>query len=261
MAKLPPLTRLSEPQFEPEAAATYEDSVTALEQAGIPFLLGGALALNAHTGIWRDTKDLDLFVKPSDARRVLAALADHGFKTELVYESWLGKGWKGDHFVDIIWRNANALFPVEDSWFETPASVRVFGRDVPVVPLEELLVSKMMVMGRYRFDGADMLHILFSEADKVDWDKLANICGEHIGLMLVHLHLFQWAYPGWRDKIPERVLDDYARLAKERGSSFGPFRARLVDIQSFEVDVQEWGMPDPHRQALDGIFGDARGKQ
>lgn len=254
MAKLPPLTRLSEPTLDPAAAPIYEESMDALEAAGVRYLLGGTLALNAHTGIWRDTKDLDFFVRPADSRLALQALHGAGFQTELVYESWLGKGWKGDVFVDVIWRNANGLFPVEDSWLDHAAKLRIFGREAPVIPLEELIVSKMMVMGRYRYDGADVLHVLFSAADKMDWGKLGDICGEHIGLLLAHLHTFRWAYPGWRDKVPDEVLERYAALAEERASSFGPFRARLIDIQSFEVDVQEWGMPDPHRQALDNIF-------
>lgn len=261
MAKLPPLTRLSVPTLDAEAAPIYEAAMNALEAAGIRYLLGGTLALNAHTGIWRDTKDLDFFVRPRDARKALLALHDAGFQTELVYESWLGKGWKGDVFVDVIWRNANGLFPVEDSWFARPASVRLFGRDAPVIPLEELLVSKMMVMGRYRYDGADILHVLFAVGDRMDWDKLAQICSEHIGLMLAHLHTFRWAYPGWRHKVPDEVLTRYAKLAEERPSTFGPFRARLIDIQSFEVDVQEWGMPDPHRQAIDSIFSEPERKR
>ena len=258
MAKLPPLTRLSEPVLEPDAALVYEDAMAALEEAGVPYLLGGTLALNAHTGIWRDTKDLDFFVKPADARKALAALNARGFQSELVYESWLGKGWKGEVFVDVIWRNANGLFPVDDTWFDTPASVRVFGRDAPVIPLEELLVSKMMVMGRYRYDGADVLHVIFAAGEHIDWDKLATLCGEHIGLMLSHLHTYRWAYPAWRDRVPVEVLERYARLAEVRPSGFGPFRGRLMDIQSFEVDIQEWGLPDPHRQALDRIFEEGK---
>ncbi|HUR69443.1 MAG TPA: hypothetical protein VM370_09370 [Candidatus Thermoplasmatota archaeon] len=260
MATIPPLTRLSAPTFEPEAEAVYRAALDALEAARVPYLLGGALALNAHSGVWRDTKDLDVFVRPEDARPALDALAESGFTSELVYESWLGKGWKGDVFVDVIWRNANALFPVTDEWLARPARVSVLGREAPVVPLEELLVSKMMVMGRYRFDGADMLHVLYMAADAVDWDRLARLCGEHIGIMVAHMQVFRWAYPAQRDKVPLAVLARYAALAEGAQSSMGPFRGRLIDIQSFEVDVQEWGMPDPHRLALERIFGTSEGR-
>lgn len=260
MAKIPPITRLGVPEFEPEAARVYESVLDALDDAGVPYLLGGALALNAHCGVWRDTKDLDIFVRPRDAERALTTLREAGFMTEMVYESWLGKAWKGDVYVDIIWRNANALFPVEDSWFLQDVSIHLFGREVPVIPLEEFLVSKMLVMGRYRYDGADMLHVLFERGEIVDWDKLARICGEHVGVMLAHMNTFRWAYPGWEEKVPREAVLKFTKLAMDAPTTLGPFRGRLMDIQSFEVDVSSWGMSDPHRMALERIFGSAEGR-
>ena len=261
MAKIPPLTRMSEPEFDPDYAPVYLEALAAMERAGVEYLLGGALALNAHTGIWRDTKDLDLFIRPEDGERALQALRDAGFRCEIVYESWLGKAWKGDVFVDLIWRNANGLFPVRDPWFEGAPSLGILGREAPVLPLEELLASKMMVMGRYRYDGADMLHIFHVAGERVDWERLARIVGEHAGLMLSHMHTYRWAYPGWAEKVPDEAIALFTRAAAQATSSFGPFRGRLIDIQSFEVDIAEWGMPDPHRQALERIFGEADGKQ
>lgn len=261
MAKLPPLTRLSPPRFDPDHAAVYVEALDGMSRAGVPYALGGALALHAHTGIWRDTKDLDLFLRPEDATRALDALRAEGFRTEIVYESWLGKAWKGEVFVDLIWRNANGLFPVRDSWLADPPTLAVLGREVPVLPLEELLASKMMVMGRYRYDGADIVHVLHVAGEKVDWERLAHLVGEHAGLMLAHLHTYRWAYPGWAEKVPDEALALFTRRAGEATSTFGPFRGRLIDIQSFEVDVAAWGMPDPHRQVLERIFGDAEGRE
>lgn len=260
MAKLPPLTRLASPEFDTQAALVYGEALDAMDAQGVRYLLGGAVALNAHSGVWRDTKDLDLFLRPRDASPALDALRGAGFETERVYESWLGKGWKGEHFVDLIWRNANGLYPVEDEWFDRAEPVRALGRDLPALPLEELLVSKMMVMGRYRYDGADILHVLAATPTPVDWDHLARLAGEHIGLLLAHLHVFRWAYPALRDRVPEAVLTRYAELARDAPTSYGEFRGRLIDIQSFEVDVQEWGMGDAHRVALERIFGDADGR-
>lgn len=261
MAKLPPLTRVAEPHFEPEAAEVYDLALRALEEEGVRFALGGALALNAYTGIWRDTKDLDVFVRPQDAGRTLAAFRAAGMETETVYESWLGKGWIGQVFVDVIWRNANGLFPVTDAWFDSPGRMDVLGRDVPVVPLEELVVSKMMVCGRYRFDGADILHLFHQAGHLVDWERLERLAGEHVGLLLAYMHMYRWGYPGWRDRVPDSAFERYEQAAEQAESSFGAFRARLLDIQSFSVDVEEWDMPDPHRQALSRIFGDAEGRQ
>ena len=49
----------------------------------IPFAVSGAFALHQHTGIWRDTKDLDLFPPQQDVPCALAALASAGFETEI----------------------------------------------------------------------------------------------------------------------------------------------------------------------------------
>ncbi|HEX2023008.1 MAG TPA: nucleotidyltransferase family protein [Candidatus Thermoplasmatota archaeon] len=261
MAQLPPHTRLSPPTFTDEVAPVYARALDALAQDGVPFMLGGAIAFNAYTGIWRDTKDLDVFCRPEDAPRALAALARDGMRTETVYESWLAKAWDGDVFVDLIWRNANGLFPVRASWIEHAPHADILGRRVRVLPLEELLLSKMMVGGRYRFDGADMLHVLHAAGDRVDWDRLADGAGEHVGLMLAYLHMYRWGYPGSADRVPEAVLERYARLARERPSTLGPFRALLLDIQSYRVDVEGWGLPDPHKAVLEGIFGDAEGRR
>lgn len=260
IGKIPPVTRRSAPEFDDDAAASYARAVDALERDGVPYLVGGALGLNAHTGVWRDTKDLDLFVRPGDASIALQTLADAGFISERVYESWLGKAWMGDVFVDIIWRNANGLFPVTSAWFDHPAKVHAFGRDMPCLPLEELLLSKMMVMGRYRFDGADILHVLAASGGQVDWDRLADLAGEHVALMLAHLHAFRWAYPAWRENVPDAVIERFGALARDASNSFGPFRGRLLDLPSYEVDVEAWGLPDAHRIVLERIFGDAEGR-
>lgn len=260
MAQLPPTTRLSAPTFQDEHAEVYASAVGALVDAGVPFLLGGALAFNHWTGIWRDTKDLDFFVRPQDARATLDALAGVGFRTELVYESWLGKGFVGDVFVDVIWRNANGLFPVTDEWLEHAPQADLFGHPLRMVPIEELILSKIFVAGRYRFDGADILHVLHAAGDLVDWERLARACGEHAGLVLAYLHMYRWAYPAWKDRIPQPAMDLLEKQALESTSSYGPFRGLLLDIQSFRVDVEDWGLPDPHKKALEDIFGDSEGR-
>src|SRR6185503_15227254 len=44
----------------------YRRALDALARSGAPFLIGGAYALEHHTGIVRRTKDLDLFVRPQE---------------------------------------------------------------------------------------------------------------------------------------------------------------------------------------------------
>jgi hypothetical protein len=257
-----PTTACEEPSFDPLERDVYERALDALDKSGVPFLLGGAFAFNYWSGIWRTSKDLDVFVRPGDATRALDALDTGGFRTEVVYESWLGKGWMGDIFVDVIWRNANALFPVTDEWLEHAPKAVLLGREVRTLPLEEAILSKIMVGGRHRFDGADILHMLHASAPFMDWDRLAEGAGEHVELLLAYLHMYRWGYPAWADQVPGWVLAKYGRLAAEHAERPSvPFRARLLDIPSFQADVDGWGLPDPHKMALAEIFGTAEGHE
>jgi hypothetical protein len=260
LTRFPPRTRVSPPQFAEDVAPVYARALDALLDDGVGFLVGGALALNHHTGIWRDTKDLDVFCRPEDAARVLAALARADFDPQVVYESWLAKAWEDEVFVDVIWRNANGLFPVTDAWFEHAPRGVLMSREVRMLPVEELLLSKMMVGGRHRFDGADVLHVLYRAHDRIDWARLEEGAGEHVGLLVAYLHMFRWGYPESAEFVPEDVLARFERKARTARSSFGAFRALLLDIPSFQVDVESWGLPDPHAVALARIFGDAEGR-
>jgi len=47
----------------------YLPAVTALNEACLPFLVGGAYAFERFTGIERDLKDFALFFRPTDCRR------------------------------------------------------------------------------------------------------------------------------------------------------------------------------------------------
>lgn len=62
-----------------------------LEDAGVPFLLGGALALARYAGVIRRTKDIDLFFLPHDVERALEIMAELGADAELTDPRWLGK--------------------------------------------------------------------------------------------------------------------------------------------------------------------------
>ena len=49
-------------------------AIEVLQAAGVPYVVGGANAYATYTGIYRDTKDLDLFPRKRDALRALEVL-------------------------------------------------------------------------------------------------------------------------------------------------------------------------------------------
>src|SRR5262245_13777148 len=50
----------------------YRAAIEALRAAGIPFLLGGGFALATFIGRWRDTKDIDFYIRPKARRAAIA---------------------------------------------------------------------------------------------------------------------------------------------------------------------------------------------
>src|SRR5829696_4709777 len=47
-----------------EEREVYRRALQALNDAAVPYVVAGAYAIYEHTGIYRQTKDLDLFVEP-----------------------------------------------------------------------------------------------------------------------------------------------------------------------------------------------------
>src|SRR5205809_58340 len=81
----------------------YLDVMRTLDRARVPYLVGGGYAMSLYTGIPRNTKDLDLFLRPADSKRALGALAHAGFRTEYFYPFWIAKALSGEMFVDILY--------------------------------------------------------------------------------------------------------------------------------------------------------------
>lgn len=189
-----------------------------LNAAGAPFLVGGAYALERYTGIVRHTKDLDLFVRPSDVDDVLQLLRDHGSRTEMPFPHWLAKAYapSGRAFVDVIFGSGNGLAMVDDAWFRHAVTTSIHGVVTRLVPPEEMIWSKAFIMERERFDGADVMHMLRACAEQLDWPRLVGRFGRRWRVLLAHLVLFGFVYPGERARVPGDVLRALvARLADE----------------------------------------------
>lgn len=196
----------------------YLRTLAILNGAGIPYLLGGAYSLAHFAGIERHTKDLDLFVKPSDRDRVLGVLADAGYRTEVPFPHWLGKAYEadGDDFIDVIYRSGNGIAEVDDGWFAHAVEGTALGVPARLCPAEEIIWSKGFVMERERFDGADIAHLIRARGREFDWDRLLRRFGPHWRVLLAHLTLFGYIFPRDRDAIPARVMTDLTdRLRSE----------------------------------------------
>jgi len=222
-------------------------SVAALQNANVPFLIGGAFVVEVYAGVSRRTKDFDLYIRPRHVDAALDALARTGYETEVTSPHWLAKAKRGRDYVDLIFRAGNGLCEVDDSWFERAHDHELLGLRVKLAAPEETIWMKAYIMERERFDGADIAHILLSCAEKLDWQHLVQRFGPDWRVLLSHLFLFGYIYPGEQGRIPMAVMDDLAwRLRKEEPVSGNKrlCRGTLLSRKQYLVDVQKWGFHD-----------------
>jgi hypothetical protein len=226
----------------------YIDALEALHGAGVEFLIGGAHALAPYTGIFRDTKDLDVFLRKEDCETALAALEKAGFTGELTFPHWLAKAYVGDRYIDLIFGAGNGIALVDDLWFAHATPGSVFGVPVWLCPPEEMIWSKAFIMERERYDGADVAHLIQACGRELDWRRLLARFGRWWRVLLSHLILFGFIYPGERACIPDAVMQNLLRrLERERGWPGETVRAcdgTLLSRQQYLVDVNERGYAD-----------------
>ena len=241
--------------LDPASREFYVHTLRLLQTAGVPFMLGGAYAFAQYTGIERHTKDLDIFVRPADAQRTLDVLEDAGYKTNLIFPHWLGKAHCGDDFVDIIFSSGNGVCPVTDDWFQHAGRVDVFGIPVLLMPPEEMIWQKSLILERERYDGADVAHIVHCRAEQLDWNRLVARFGANWRVLLSHLVLFGFVYPSERDRVPAGILQELLdRLVAEQAlapPSKKICHGTILSRQQYLTDVHRWGYADARLESGD----------
>lgn len=242
----------SQAQLDPETRKFYCQALGILNQAQMPFLIGGAYAFERYTGIARHTKDLDIFARPADVPSILDVFAQAGYATEMAVPHWLAKAYCGENFVDIIFNSAHGCLPVTDSWFDHAVQDEVLGIPVQVCAPEEMIWSKGYVMARDRFDGADVAHLILAYGDRMDWGRLVAQFGEHWRVLFSHLVLFGFVYPGERTRIPASVIQQLSQKLEQEshhpGTTAKLCQGTLLAPLQYRTDVEQWQYQDARLQ-------------
>src|SRR4029077_9614091 len=132
-----PVSSSKPPAFCKQQESLFREVIGLLERNSVPFVVSGAFALHEHTGIWRDTKDLDLFLPAQEVGRALHILEKDGFETEVLDAVWLAKAKRDEFVVDLITGMSNAVLRVDYSWIRHASRSEVFGMSVRVLRSEE----------------------------------------------------------------------------------------------------------------------------
>ena len=240
-----PVSSSTPPQFAPEQVRLFRAVLELMNRCGVPYVVSGAFALQQHTGICRDTKDLDLFLPPEYVAAALDCLRNDGFECEITDPVWLAKARREEFFVDLITGMSNGVIGVDLSWIERGSPATLFGVSTRVLAAEELIASKLFVTRRERFDGADIAHVIYGTRGRLDWERILQLCGRHWEVLLWSLVLYGYVYPAHTAHVPRDIWEGLLGRFRERIAHPDPtarFRGSLIDDKMFAIDVDEWGL-------------------
>jgi predicted nucleotidyltransferase len=188
-------------QEEAAAETTFNgvlrEAVETLEQAGLRFLVLGGLA-SSLVGRPRWTHDIDILVRPDDARIVLEALRAAGFQTEETDPVWLFKAFKQDVMVDVIFMITGGIYL--DQEMEQRSVMREYdGLPVRIPSPEDQVVIKAIVhreeTSRHWFDALAIIG-----RAELDWQYLlhrARLGARRVLSLLIYAQSSDILVPTW----------------------------------------------------------------
>jgi hypothetical protein len=240
----------------PEAEReVYRRALEALNRHGVPYVISGLYALYEYTGIYRQTKDLDIFVEPTHVVEAARVLKAAGFQPVLEQTHWLAKAMSGDMQIDIIFGTGNGLSFIDELWFRHSRAGILAGTQVRIAPPEELVWHRLFVSERHRSDVSDVLHLILCRGQEFDWQRLLERVDSHWRLLLAQIHLYDYVYPGHRARIPQSVRRRLYGAAEAEIDAVGDpavCQGTLISRFSYSIDVNEWDFRDPREEAIRG---------
>jgi predicted nucleotidyltransferase len=148
---------------------TMKKSAGALQEAGVPFVLGGGLACWAR-GAPKTEHDVDFLVRPADAERAWQTLAAAGMRTEKPPEGWLLKAYDGDVLIDLIFDPQGG--PIDDDAFARAEDLEVHATRLKVAALEDVIIQKLLALSEQQPDFSSVLELARSLREQVDWEQV-----------------------------------------------------------------------------------------
>jgi hypothetical protein len=141
----------------------------ALRGAEIPFALGGGLSAYARGGPPSEN-DVDLLIREQDWERAIDVMQQLGLRTEVPPEGWLVKAFDGDILIDLIFRPSGLV--VDDDLLDRCEELSVKAVWMKVMPVNDLLVSKMLSWTEHHLDYGRALEITRALREQINWEDV-----------------------------------------------------------------------------------------
>jgi hypothetical protein len=225
--------------------AFYQKVIHAVRGLNISFALGGAFAVAAHVGLWRNTKDLDLYICPDQRQRVIDTLTQmdlEDYYAILPYDrNWIYRAYRGDIIIDIIWAMPNQRTLVTDTWLEAGPTIHLRGEKLRVVPAEEMIWGKIYVLQKERSDWTDIFNLIYAAGPQMDWPRLIEDLDTDAPLLGAALQIFAWLAPGRARELPDWLWERLNISPPREAAS--PER---TERRANRLDSRPWFLPLIH---------------
>ena len=149
--------------------ATLKRVSAVLRDRDIDFAVGGGIGSWVRGGPATE-HDLDIVIRERDVDAALDALEHDGFRVERPPEEWLVKAWDGPVLVDLVYRPAG--FDGTDELLERSPVQSVEAVAMRVLPVEDILVSKLLAMDEHHLTFEPVLEIARSLREQIDWAEV-----------------------------------------------------------------------------------------
>ncbi len=213
--------------------SVYEPILREATAQGLCFAVGGGIAFSLYAGHRRNTKDLDLFVPASHHASFLQLMSRSGFHeyTELPYDrTWSYRGIRDGYILDVIWRMLNNRAPLDDAWMTRGWEIETRGVALRLLPVEELIWTKLYIVHRDRCDWPDILVLLGARGARLDWRHLLLRVGEDAPLLGSVLALFRWMCPGQAASLPTWVWSEVGLTMEESTGALPSVDRRRTEL-------------------------------
>jgi hypothetical protein len=227
-------------RFGSEQWSVYRGVMTEASHRGIPFAVGGGLAATTYAGLWRNTKDIDLYILPSDRERMVQLIFDLGLQDyydKIAYDrKWIFRSYRADTIVDLMWGMANQRAWVDEDWLRGP-EVNADGVRFRLLPPEQALWTKLYVLQRDRCDWPDAFNLLSGVGSELDWKLLFHLLGTDAPLLAALLCAYVWLSPDGARQLPNWIWTELGvnQPAQENSTAVIARRADLLDSRPWFV--------------------------
>jgi hypothetical protein len=145
-------------------------------------------------------------------------LTDLGWKDyfdEKPYDrTWIYRGWNDNLILDLIWSLPNHRLDVDEGFLTRGKLIHIYDTELRLLPIEELMWSKIYVMQRERCDWPDLFNIMNYSSQEIDYGYLIDRMGQDAALFGGVLSAYRWLCPLKAQELPSFVWERTGLVAE-----------------------------------------------